>query len=49
MDEVKDFLKSRTFCNLFIIFVNIAVFLIMEIQRMWSSCCVMVRLTHRGL
>lgn len=31
MDEVKDFLKSRTFCNLFIIFVNIAVFLIMEI------------------
>lgn len=32
MDEIKDFLKSRTVCNLIIVFANIAVFLILEIM-----------------
>lgn len=31
MDEVKDFLKSRTFCNLLMVAANIVVFLILEI------------------
>lgn len=30
MDELKDFLKSRTFCNLLIVAANILVFLILE-------------------
>lgn len=30
MDEIKDFIKSRTFCNLMMVLINIAVFLIME-------------------
>lgn len=30
MDEIKDFLKSRTFCNLLMVAANIVVFLILE-------------------
>ena len=31
MEEMKDFLKSRTKCNLLIVVANVAVFLILEI------------------
>lgn len=32
MDEIKDFLRSRTFCNLLMVAANIVVFLILELM-----------------